>query len=233
MSRILLVEDDRALGQALNEYLNYQSFTVDWATSFETALNTFAKHPYDCCLVDVGLPDADGFTLAQEIRRRHPQQPLLFLTARSLKADKLKGFALGADDYITKPVDEEELIARIRAVLRRTIVPENSATTKASIPIGTYTFFPRQQQLEHPAATVELTERESRLLLFLCQQEGQILSRELVLKTIWGQSDYFTRRSMDVFISRLRKYLRHDPRLRIRNVYGSGFILETRVSDDP
>ncbi len=225
MASILLIEDDRALGYALYEYLQFQAFDVQWTTDFQSALQAFTKLPFDCCLIDVGLPDLDGFTLARELRRRQPRQPLLFLTARTMKADKLRGFALGADDYITKPVDEEELIARIRAVLRRS---DSSPTPPEApvYPIGSYRFVPSKQLLLHSREKRTLTERESHLLELLVESDGHILPREQVLRTIWGQNDYFTRRSMDVFVSRLRKYLRHDEGIRIRNVYGSGFVLE-------
>lgn len=224
MAKILLIEDHETLGFALQAYLEMKGFEVRWSKDGDAGLKAFEKHPADLCVVDVGLPGRDGFSLAREIRRQAPRQPLIFLTARALKADRLRGFGIGADDYLVKPVDEEELVARVRAVLRRA-QPETDI--QASISIGRYTFDPQNQELAfHGQPPRRLTEREAHLLLLLCQQRGQLLSRQQVLKEVWSQSDYFTRRSMDVFISRLRKYLSDDPGIEIRNVYGSGFVLE-------
>ncbi|NBC06398.1 MAG: response regulator, partial [Bacteroidetes bacterium] len=170
------------------------------------------------------LPDQDGFELARRIRRRSPEQPLIFLTARSLKADRLRGFDLGADDYLVKPVDEEELVARIEAILRR-VKPTPKTSTYT---IGRYHFDSQNQWLSLHGDRRQLTEREAHLLTLLCEREGRLLSREQVLKELWNQNDYFTRRSMDVFISRLRKYLSKDERVEIQNVYGSGFILKVK-----
>jgi DNA-binding response OmpR family regulator len=224
MAKILLIEDHDTLGFALQAYLEMKGFEVLWSKDGDSGLQAFEKHPVDLCIVDVGLPGRDGFSLAREIRRQSPAQPLVFLTARALKADRLKGFDLGADDYLVKPVDEEELVARIRAILRRAQPESPKAET---IPIGQYTFDVQNQELVFPGQPPRrLTEREAHLLLLLCQQKGQLLSRQQVLKEVWSQNDYFTRRSMDVFISRLRKYLSADPAIEIRNVYGSGFVLE-------
>ncbi len=233
MPKLLLIEDDHTLGYALSEYLRLKEMEVDWVKNFTEALKAFQRRPYDICLVDVGLPGPDGFELAREIRRRQPRQPLLFLTARSLKADKLRGFALGADDYLTKPVDEEELVARIQAVLRRTAAADPSAAApERSYRIGRYWFDAGSQVLRLAGEERALTERESLLLELLYEYRGRILPRDRVLKTIWRQNDYFTRRSMDVFISRLRKYLQDDPNIQIRNVYGSGFVLEVAETGD-
>lgn len=224
MTRILLIEDHETLGFALQAYLEMKGFEVLWAKDGEVGLKTYEKRPVDLCVIDVGLPGRDGFSLAREIRRQAPHQPLVFLTARALKADRLKGFDLGADDYLIKPVDEEELVARIKAILRRA---KPDAPKLETISIGQYTFDPQNQELTFPGQpSRRLTDREAHLLLLLCQQKGQLLSRQKVLKEVWSQSDYFTRRSMDVFISRLRKYLSQDSGIEIRNVYGSGFVLE-------
>lgn len=223
MAKILLVEDHETLGFALKEYLTLNGFEVDWQRDGDAGLRRFELYPADLCVLDVGLPGRDGFSLAEEIRRQAPDQAFLFLTARALKADRLRGFGLGADDYLVKPVDEEELVARIQAVLRRASPQPPPPDTYA---IGRYTFdWPNHQLHLAGQPPRQLTEREARLLLLLCERQGQLLSRQQVLKTLWQQNDYFTRRSMDVFISRLRKYLAEDPKVSIQNVYGSGFIL--------
>lgn len=223
MNKILLVEDNENLGYALKGYLELRGFELRWAKNGLQGLQFFHKYPFDLCLLDIMMPEKDGFSLAQDIRRKHPRIPLLFLTAKSLKADVLKGFDLGADDYIVKPIDEEELIARIKAVLRR-VEPAKSAAL--CYPIGIYTFDASKQQLLGAGKMVQLTEKEALLLELLCQNENQLLSRAEVLKNLWNQNDYFTRRSMDVFISRLRKYLAEDPAVQIQNIYGSGFIFK-------
>lgn len=218
----MLVEDHDTLGFALKAYLEMKGYQVSWQQAADHAAAYFEKHPVDLCILDVMLPDQDGFELARRIRRHIPDQPLIFLTARSLKADRLRGFGLGADDYVVKPVDEEELVARIEAVLRR-VKPRSPAPF---YDIGRYHFDPQNQWLSLDGERRQLTEREAHLLSLLCERKGQLLSREQVLKALWNQNDYFTRRSMDVFISRLRKYLSKDPRVEIQNVYGSGFILK-------
>ncbi|MCB0579075.1 MAG: response regulator transcription factor [Phaeodactylibacter sp.] len=228
MAKILLIEDNETLGYALKEYLELKGFELAWRKDAEQGLAYFERYPASLCLVDVMMPGTDGFGLAAEIRRRSPKMPLIFLTARGLKADILKGFGLGADDYIVKPVDEEELAARIRAVLRRANGPEAET---ARFRIGAYHFDPANQKLCHGGTERLLTEREARLLHLLCEHKGQLLPRQEVLRNLWRQNDYFTRRSMDVFISRLRRYLAEDPNIEIKNVYGSGFILVDGVRE--
>ncbi len=231
MPQLLLVEDDAILGTALSEYLRLKDFTVYWARDARKGRQLFTLHPIDVCLLDVGLPgDTDGFDLARELRRQSRSIPLLFLAARALKADKLRGFALGADDYLVKPVDEEELVARLHAILRR----GQTASVTETHPvyrISTYRFDTANQQLQHATGQRQLTSREAYLLELLCERQNKLLPREQVLKSVWQQNDYFTRRSMDVFISRLRKYLAEDPSISIENVYGSGFILKVDEND--
>ena len=222
MNRILLVEDNETLGYVLKEYLEMKGFELIWMREGARGLNYFERHPVDLCLLDIMMPDKDGFSLAAEMRRQAPKVPLIFLTARSLKVDVLKGFSLGADDYLIKPVDEEELVARIQAVLRRSRVAEEE---DSCFHVGAYTFDPVNQKLTRQGKERQLTEREAGLLRLLCHHKGRLLPRQEVLKALWRQNDYFTRRSMDVFISRLRRYLAADPNIEIRNVYGSGFIL--------
>ncbi|MCB0571219.1 MAG: response regulator transcription factor [Phaeodactylibacter sp.] len=226
MQKLLLIEDDETLGYALKEYLAMKGFEIDWARDGDAGLACFGRYPYNLCILDIVMPGKDGFAVAEAIRRKEQRLPIIFLTARALKADILKGFGLGADDYIVKPVDEEELVARIRAVVRRA-APEQSGQT--TYQIGQYVFDYANQKLRFGDGERLLTEREAHLLRLLCEQKGRLLPRQEVLKSLWNQSDYFTRRSMDVFISRLRKYLGDDPSIEIQNVYGSGFILSDGV----
>lgn len=222
LPNILLVEDNDTLGYVLKEYLEMKGFQVVLAKNGQQGLVIFRKKKFDLCLLDVMMPEMDGFSLAAQIKNMEPQIPIIFLTAKSLKVDILKGFNLGADDYIVKPIDEEELVARITAVLRRSTFSE---APPEIFPIGSYTLDFSNQKLLHETGERQLTEKEAQLLKLLCQHKGKLLSRQVVLKNLWSQSDYFTRRSMDVFISRLRKYLSADPDIQISNVYGSGFIL--------
>ncbi|MFK7932636.1 MAG: response regulator transcription factor [Saprospiraceae bacterium] len=221
-NRILLVEDNDTLGYVLKEYLEMKDFAVEWAADGKAGFKSFRRNGYDLCILDVMLPEMDGFALAQEIKTADADMPIIFLTAKSLKVDKLKGFNLGADDYVVKPVDEEELVARIKAVLNRT---KKSEGDDAIFQIGRYTFDVANQKLESADSEEYLTEMEAQLLKLLCLSKGNLVGRQFMLKTIWGKSDYFTRRSMDVFISRLRKYLSGDKRIKITNIHGSGFIL--------
>lgn len=219
---ILLVEDNETLGYILKEYLELKSFSVKLARDGVEGLKFFKKQAFDLCILDVMMPEKDGFSLAREIKVLDTDVPLIFLTAKALKVDVLKGFDLGADDYIVKPVEEEELVARVKAVLRRTREVEPS---ESMYEIGDYIFDFQNQKLKIKESERQLTEREAKVLLLLCNHKGKLLSRQKVLKSVWNNSDYFTRRSMDVFISRLRKYLSEDPAIQITNVYGSGFIL--------
>lgn len=224
MVHLLLVEDHETLGFALKEFLQSKGYQVTWAPDGLKGLQAFKKQTFNLCILDVALPGLDGFSLAAEIRRLEPGIPFVFLTARSLKTDKLQGFAHGADDYIVKPIDEDELDARIQAILRRSVYQAVSAPEFYSI--GSYTLDYSNQLLIFGEQKQALTEREAQLLRLLCEYQGRLLPRQLVLKALWQQNDYFTRRSMDVFVSRLRKYLSQDPAIQIENVYGSGFILK-------
>ncbi len=220
--KLLLVEDDSTLGYILKEYLEMKNFAVTWAKNGLEGLAKFREQQVDLCIVDVMMPEMDGFTMAERIRQQGSAVPLLFLTAKSLKVDVLKGFSLGADDYIIKPVEEEELVARINAILRRTEHPDEQ---QEIFEVGDYAFDSKNQKLSYDGVDKYLTEREAQLLRLLCLNKGNLLPRQYVLKNIWGKSDYFNRRSMDVFISKLRKYLAKDERIQITNVHGSGFIL--------
>lgn len=223
MYRILLVEDDTSLGYILKEYLEMHQFHIELAKDGEAGLQAFNKLAFDVCILDVMLPKKDGFALAAEIKKLNEKMPVIFLTAKSLKIDKLKGFNLGADDYMVKPVDEEELIARINAVMRR--VHPDETVSGNQYRIGKYIFDFAGQVLQLGDKKQFVTMREAAILRLLCEHRGKILDRKQTLNRLWGESDYFTRRSMDVFISHLRKYLAEDPSVEIRNVHGKGYVL--------
>lgn len=224
MKKILLAEDNETLGYILKEYLEMKGFQIHWTKDGKKAWKAFTERPFDLCILDIMMPETDGFTLAEKIKTADKSMPIIFLTAKSLKVDVLKGFNLGADDYIKKPVDEEELVARINAVLSRSQA-NTDAPNAERYPIGDYFFDPKNQKLSYPEEDRYLTEREAQLLLMLCKNKGNLTDRATALKDIWGKNDYFNRKSMDVFISRLRKYLSQDERIKIVNVHGSGFIL--------
>ena len=230
---LLLVEDDESLGYILKEYLEMNGYSIIWAKDGEEGFQQFGKYEFDLCLLDVMLPLKDGFSLAKDIRAINTHVPIVFLTSRALKVDKLKGFNLGADDYIVKPVDEEELIARIQAIIKRSSMSNGHSDSSfpAKFEIGAYTFDYSNQRLIHPEGHQTLTHKEAEIFKRLCINIGQITDRKTTLRDVWGESDYFNRRSMDVYISRLRKYLDKDSRIRILNVHGRGFILE--VTDFP
>lgn len=224
--QILLVEDDHSLGYVLKEYLIMNGYDVIWVKDGEEALATARNKLFSLCLLDVMLPKVDGFSLASDLKRISPTQPIIFLTAKSLKVDKLKGFKLGADDYITKPVDEEELIARISAVISRTAL-EKSYDKEVSI--GSFGFDLINSSLTRNGVTNTLSNREVEVLKILAQTPGRLVARKTILTDCWGANDYFNRRSMDVIISRLRKYLKDDPKVAIVNVHGRGYILKVEV----
>lgn len=221
-NRILLVEDDPSFGYILSEYLGMQDFVVDWARSGEEAMESLDKERYQLAILDIMLPGMNGFEFASILRQKEADLPFIFLSAKSLKVDQLKGFQLGAFDYVTKPVDEELLVAKIKALLGQM---GQGSSTKGPYQIGDYVFNPEQFQLEYKGQTNQLTARETELLCLLCEYRPQLLPRKLALQQIWGFSNEFSRKSMDVFISRLRKSLSHDPQVRIDNVHGKGFLL--------
>jgi DNA-binding response OmpR family regulator len=224
MANILLVEDDTSVGYMLSEYLQLKGFGVIWKTNATSALSVITHQPVDLCILDVTLPGEDGLSLATKIRKNRPELPFVFLTARSMKIDVLRGFQHGADDYIKKPVDEEELVARLEAILRRR--DTRPQVSMEEIPIGALTFHPEKQQLVFDEKVIPLTKRESQLMLLLCNYQGQVLPTEHILRELWGKNDFFTRRSMDVFISRLRKKLSEDPEISIDNIHGKGYIIK-------
>ena len=223
--KILLVEDDANLGYILKEYLQVYDFEVEWVRDGEAGWEQFKKQRYDLCILDVMMPKMDGFTLGEKIKSFSPEVPLIFLTAKALKIDKLKGFKIGADDYIVKPVDEEELMARIHAIIKRS---GNGAVEQqpSMFKVGGYEFDYPNQALIYQGKKQLITTKEAEVLRLLCINKGNLLDRQTTLRELWGENDYFNRRSMDVFISKLRKYLSKDPAVKITNVHGKGFVLE-------
>ena len=222
-ARVLLVEDDKNLGLIIQEHLQMNGFEVKLCIDGVDGWEAFQSDRFDICLLDVMMPRKDGFTLAAEIRGVDAQVPLVFLTAKSLKEDKITGFRVGCDDYITKPFSLEELLMRIAAVLRRTQSGPSEKTT--IFQIGSYSFDSSKRTLTNSHNEHKLTSREAELLRLLCLKQNALLTRTEALKQIWGDENYFAGRSMDVFVSKLRKYLSDDNRLEIANVHGKGFQL--------
>ena len=220
---ILLVEDDANLGFVLQDTLKRKGYTVHLCRDGKEGLKYFNANPYDLCVLDVMLPQKDGFSLAEDIRLTNQQVPIVFLTAKSQTDDRIAGFKAGGDDYLTKPFNHEELLLRIEAILRRTQGRTEDPRARDVFEIASYTFDHRNLELKHPDETRKLTKKEADVLRLLCMHRDQVLPRDLVLNMVWGDDTYFLGRSLDVFISRLRKYLRHDPRVHINNVHGVGF----------
>jgi len=222
--KILLVEDDKNLGNLLKDYLIAKGYDTTLEVDGDKGIKAFLQTKYDMCVLDIMMPIKDGFTLAKEIRNTDKQVPIIFLTARSLKEDKLEGFRSGADDYMTKPFTMEELSARIQAVLRRTTGGVQN-TEKKHFDIGKYHFDYDHQLLKGPSGESKLTSKESELLKMLCDNMNAILERGIALNQIWKDDSYFNARSMDVYITKLRKYLKDDDSIEIVNVHGRGFKL--------
>lgn len=222
-ARILLAEDDLNLGVLLLDYLESEGFSVKLCKDGELARNAFQSQVFDLCLLDVMMPRLDGFSLATEIRSKNPAIPILFITAKSLKSDKLKGYGLGADDYITKPFDEEELLWKIKALIRR-LPDAKTASKEALLKLGSYDFDTVRQSLRLHGKVKRITEKESEILQYLYTHRNNLIKRETMLCDLWGTNDYFLGRSLDVFITKIRKYLKDDPSLTIENVFGVGFI---------
>jgi two-component system, OmpR family, response regulator len=222
--KILLAEDDTNLGVLLKNYLAAKDFETTLALNGRLALETFSKTQFDLCILDIMMPELDGLSVAREIRKFSPLMPILFLTAKNQKEDVLEGFRSGADDYITKPFSMEELLYRIQAILKRTTHYPGSKKEEFYT-IGAYRFDPLKQLLTIGEKTIKLTTKESELLELLCRHGNDILERNFALKSIWIDDNYFNARSMDVYITRLRKYFRKDPSIKILNVHGKGYKL--------
>ncbi|MBU0486717.1 MAG: response regulator transcription factor [Bacteroidetes bacterium] len=227
--QILLVEDDASFGMVLKSYLELHNYSITLASDGHKALTYIRNNQWDLCVFDVMLPGVDGFSVAKELRRVNPDVPFVFLTAKALKEDVLKGFRLGADDYITKPFDSEVLLCKINAILNRK--GAGGIDNNEKVEIGEFTFDPELRTLEHKEEKVSLTQRESELLQMLVNHQDTVLKREDALRKIWGDDSYFNVRNMDVYLTRLRKYLRKDPLVRIVNIHGSGFRLSIGVED--
>ncbi|TVR42285.1 MAG: DNA-binding response regulator [Cryomorphaceae bacterium] len=223
-TRVLLAEDDPNLGSLLSEYLEAKGFGVTLCKDGDQGLKAFSQQTFDFIILDVMMPLKDGFTLAREIRNVNKEVPILFLTAKSMKEDTLKGFEIGADDYVTKPFSMEELLVRINAILRRTGNHQEEEETQ-EYQIGLYHFNYLNQRLSINGEEIKLTTKENELLNLLCKSLNGVMERNFALNAIWGDDDYFKGRSMDVYIAKLRKHLSKDPNIEIVNVHGRGFKL--------
>lgn len=223
--RVLLCEDDENLGMLLREYLQAKGFATVLCPDGEVGYREFSnpKDKFDICVLDVMMPKKDGFTLAKEIRQSNSEVPIIFLTAKALKEDILDGFKIGADDYITKPFSMEELVFRMEAILRRVKGKKNKESTLYNI--GNFVFDTQKQLLTIGEKQTKLTTKENELLALLCSHSNEILQRDYALKTIWIDDNYFNARSMDVYITKLRKHLKDDPQIEIINIHGKGYKL--------
>lgn len=230
---ILLVEDDQALGYLLKEYLGMKGFTVTWAKHGTEALDILGDKGFDLAILDVMMPEMDGFTLAGHIKERYAELPFIFLTARSLKIDVLKGFSLGAIDYLKKPVDEEELVVRIQNLLQL-VQRHKRAEVPAEVvhyDIGRYQYEPENLRLLWEGEEMRLTTRENEVLHFLAARMNKVCRHKEILTAIWGKNDYFNRKSLNVFVTRLRKYLERDPEVKLENLHNEGFVLKVVSSE--
>jgi DNA-binding response OmpR family regulator len=223
MKRILIAEDDTNLGMVLSSYLTLKGFTTTLCDNGEDAFNEFIKGNYDLCLVDIMIPLKDGYSLVENIRKVDSDIPVFFMSAKSMQEDILKGFSLNADDYITKPFSMEELLMRIKAILRRTTHEVGNEVQVFTL--GDYVFDNNVQQLIYKGEKMKLTSKESALLYVLCEKMGKIVNRTYILNRVWEKNDYYNARSMDVYITKLRKYLQRDPNVNLLNVHGVGFKL--------
>jgi two-component system, OmpR family, response regulator len=226
--KILLVEDDVNFGMVLKSYLELNDFSVHLKQDGYQGLQAFRKDNFDLCIFDVMMPVMDGFTLATEIRKLDSKIPFLFLTAKNLKEDVLQGFKIGADDYITKPFDTDIFLFKVKAVLRRNHGAETSDEIPVEYKIGKYLFNYKIRTIQYQDSVQKLSPKEAELLRMLCMRMNDVLLRDEALKKIWGEESYFTTRSMDVFVTKLRKYLKDDSTVEIENIHGNGFRLLCR-----
>lgn len=224
-AKIFLVEDDLSFGSVLKSYLELNDYEVEWVDDGKYAMDHFRQGVFDICILDVMLPHVDGFTIAGEIRNINSTIPIVFLTAKKLKDDVLKGYGAGGDDYITKPFDTDILLAKIRAILSRR---DFQTGNKDIFEIGKFVFNVRLRTLTSGNEEKKLSPKEAQLLELLALNPNELIGREMALKKIWGSDDYFTARSMDVYITKLRKFLSEDERINIKNIHGAGFQLIIR-----
>lgn len=237
-NRILLVEDDQNFGDVLRSYLEMHEFDVTLATDGAAGLESFRRGEFDLCIFDVMMPKKDGFTLAKEVRERNAEMPIIFLTAKTMKDDVLQGFKIGADDYITKPFNSEELLYRIQAILKRSQAKADPREEIKEFNIGRYHFnFPLRiltytEEETGDQEKEKLSPKEAQLLRMFCMYLNDILPRSEALTKIWGEDTYFTARSMDVFVTKLRKYLKKDSNIEIVNIHGNGFQLLVRSGEE-
>ena len=225
---VLLVEDDLNFGTVLRDYLNLNGYKVVLARNGLEGFEKFKKNEFDICILDVMMPYKDGFTLAKEIRSKDKTTPIVFLTAKSMKEDVLKGYKIGADDYLTKPFDAEILLKKLKVLIQRTEKSVQKTKPKSRVVIGDFIFNPRLRTLSYKKdPPTNLSPKENQLLLMLFETQNDLLSRNKALEEIWNDDNYFTSRSMDVYIAKLRKYLRQDTSLEIANIHGEGFRLIT------
>ena len=223
--RVLLAEDDRNLGSILKNFLDAKGYITTLCINGQEATDVFRKKEFDFCILDIMMPVKDGFSVAKEIRLVNQKIPIMFLTAKTLQEDKLKGFESGADDYLTKPFSMEELMMRMQAILRRTEEPAKTQESENIFQLGRYTFDYNRQILSIEGKEQKLTSKEAGLLRLLCTNANEVLERSTALNKIWHDDSYFNARSMDVYIVKLRKYLKEDPTVELINVHGIGFKL--------
>jgi DNA-binding response OmpR family regulator len=235
-TKILLVEDDRNFGDVLKSYLEMHDYDVTLATDGEAGYEAFKKSEYDLCIFDVMMPKKDGFTLGKEVREKNKEVPIIFLTAKALKEDVLEGFKIGADDYITKPFNSEELLYRVMAILKRSKKLPDPKENQKEFNLGKYHFNYPLRILTYnvdkdDSSQDKLSPKEAHLLRLFCLTKNDVLERSEALTKIWGEDNYFTARSMDVFVTKLRKYLEKDENLEIVNIHGNGFRLIEKTED--
>ncbi|MEN8125182.1 MAG: response regulator transcription factor [Bacteroidota bacterium] len=227
--KILLVEDDESLGYLLTEYLKMKDFNIVWKKNGNTALDILQHDYFDLIILDVMMPEMDGFTLAKRIKQQFNETPFIFLTSRSMKIDVLKGFSLGAVDYLKKPIDEEELVVRLNTLLNTLEVKKvSSGIKKQEYILGDYIFNKDNLQLVYKNEVIQLTFRENKLLYLLISKQNELCTHKEILNNIWAKNDFFSKKSLNVFISRLRKYLSKDTSIKIENIHNQGFILKVK-----
>lgn len=226
-AHILLVEDDPNFGMILKDFLELNDFEITHAIDGEAGLEAFKEGHFDLCILDIMMPKMDGFTLAGEIRKIEPQQPFIFLSAKSMKEDILQGYKAGADDYLTKPFDSDILLHKIQAVLARSL-QESSQSEKTEFTLGSFSYNSKLRELTRGSDTHKLSPKEGELLKLLILHVNDLMPRSLALNKIWGDDNYFTGRSMDVYVAKLRKYLKEDETLKIENIHSEGFRLIDR-----